>query len=132
VPDIWIKTIRQTSKLGTGRISRYGVEYWEKDTCFYIYAVMIDRKRVDSFMTKALAEKKVRQLTTSEYVMRIGPIQKDILTYLKRCDENGGFIGPTTKASEFAGLDWKQIERALQSLLRRSIIRKEGIRYILN
>jgi hypothetical protein len=64
--------------------------------------------------------------------MRIGPIQKDILTYLKRHDESGGFIGPTTKASEFAGLDWEQVERALQGLLRRSIIRKEGIRYILN
>jgi hypothetical protein len=64
--------------------------------------------------------------------MRIGPIQKDILTYLKRYGKNGGFIGTTTKASEFAGLDWKQVERALQGLLRRSIIRKEGIRYILN
>jgi hypothetical protein len=63
--------------------------------------------------------------------MRIGYIQKDIIAYLQRCGENGGFIGCTTKASEFAGLDWEQVERALQGLLRRSIIRKEGIRYIL-
>jgi hypothetical protein len=66
MPDIWIKTIRQTSKLGMERISRYGVEYREKDTCFYIYAVMVGNKRVDSFMTKARAEKKVRQLIATK------------------------------------------------------------------
>jgi hypothetical protein len=59
MPDIWIKTIKQTSKF------EYR-ETRETDTCFYIYAVMVGNKRVDSFMTKARAEKKVRQLTTSE------------------------------------------------------------------
>lgn len=64
--------------------------------------------------------------------MKLGPIQKLILTFLSRCDrEKGAFIG-STKAEELAGLDLEQVERALAGLLRRNIIKREGIRYIMN
>lgn len=64
--------------------------------------------------------------------MRLGPIQQSIVTFLKRCGPNGGCIGVTTRAPEFAGLDLEQVERALQALIRRKIVRRESIRYILN
>ena len=63
--------------------------------------------------------------------MRVGKIQKDVLTYLARCGESGGVICTTTKAPEFHGYDLEQVERAISGLLRRNIIRREGIRYIL-
>lgn len=63
--------------------------------------------------------------------MRLGSIQQSIMTYLNRCGPNGGFIGSTTKAPEFGGLDLEQVERSLSSLLRRGVIRKEGIRYVV-
>ena len=66
--------------------------------------------------------------------MKFGKIQIDIITYLQRCDPvKGGYIGSTCKAKEFRGLDWEQVEQALNRLLKRKIIRKEGPlpRYIL-
>lgn len=63
--------------------------------------------------------------------MRLGHIQKNILSYLRSCPVTGGCICSTTKAVEFRGYDYEQVERALNSLLKRNIIRKEGIRYIL-
>lgn len=63
--------------------------------------------------------------------MKLGSIQKDIVRFLDRCGSVGGYIGSTCKAEELRGLDWEQVERSLQGLLRRNIIRKEGIRYIL-
>jgi hypothetical protein len=63
--------------------------------------------------------------------MRLGSIQQLVVAFLTRCGENGGFIGTTTKAEEFRGLDFEQVERAVAGLLRRGIVRKEGIRTIL-
>ena len=62
--------------------------------------------------------------------VRLGSIQRRIMSYLNRCGPSGGFIGATTKAIEFRGLDLEQIERSLACLLKRGIIRKDGIRYI--
>lgn len=62
--------------------------------------------------------------------MRIGKIQQDVLLYLARCGEKGGYIGQGTKAQEFQGLTLEQVERAIAGLLRRKIIKREGIRYI--
>jgi hypothetical protein len=63
--------------------------------------------------------------------MRLGSIQKDIVVYLSRCGVNGGYIGIGCKAEEFRGYDWEQVEAALERLLHRRLIRREGIRYIL-
>jgi hypothetical protein len=65
------------------------------------------------------------------WMKRIGYIQRDIVAYLSRCGEGGGHIGPTTKAEEFNGLDLEQVKRSLDGLLRRGIVRREGIRYLL-
>ena len=59
--------------------------------------------------------------------MRLGSIQRDVVAYLARCGETGGFVGSTTKAAELRGYDLEQVERAL----RRGIVRREGIRHIL-
>lgn len=64
--------------------------------------------------------------------MRLGSIQQSIMTYLRRMPPTGGFIGSTCKAEEFRGLDLEQVERALAGLVKRRIIRKESIRYIIN
>lgn len=63
--------------------------------------------------------------------MRLGKIQRGIVSYLSRCPETGGVICSTTKAEEFQGLDLEQVERAIEGLLRRGIIRRKGILYIL-
>ncbi len=63
--------------------------------------------------------------------MRLGSIQKDIVAYLNRCGPEGGYIGTTCRAEEFHGYYWEQVERSINALMRRRIIRKEGIRYIL-
>ena len=63
--------------------------------------------------------------------MRLGSVQRDVVAYLSRCGEIGGFVGSTTKASELRGYDLEQVERALAGLLRRGIVRREGIRHIL-
>lgn len=63
--------------------------------------------------------------------MRIGAIQRRILFFLARCDrEVGGYIGSTTKAEEFGGLDLPEVERALNALIKRDLVRKVGIRHI--
>lgn len=61
----------------------------------------------------------------------VGSIQRSVLNYLARCGDVGGAICSTTKAAEFRGLDLDQVERAISGLLRRGMIRREGIRYIL-
>ena len=48
------------------------------------------------------------------------------MSYLKRCGPNGGYIGCTTKAEEFRGLDLEQVQRALKGLISRGIVRQEG------
>lgn len=63
--------------------------------------------------------------------MRIGSVQRNILMFLYRCPETGAFIGATTACDELAGYDLSQVERALAALIRRDLIYKEGIRYIL-
>ena len=63
--------------------------------------------------------------------MRLGKIQQDIVSYLSHCGEHGGVICSTTKASEFRGLDLEQVQRSIEALLRRGIIRREGIRYLI-
>ena len=63
--------------------------------------------------------------------MRLGKIQRDIVAYLSRCPATGGVICSTTKAEEFRGYELEQVERALAGLLRRRIIRRESIRYVL-
>lgn len=63
--------------------------------------------------------------------MRLGSIQRSIVAYLSRCGEGGGVICSTTKAEELRGLDLEQVERALAGLLRRGIIRRERICYVL-
>jgi hypothetical protein len=63
--------------------------------------------------------------------MRLGKIQQDVVSFLARCGEGGGVICSTTRAAEFRGYDLNQVERAISGLLRRSIIRREGIKYIL-
>lgn len=63
--------------------------------------------------------------------MRLGHIQRNIVAFLSRCGEGGAFIGSTTKAQELRGYDLAQVERALTSLIRRRIVRKEGIRTVL-
>lgn len=63
--------------------------------------------------------------------MRLGSIQRLIVGYLARCGEIGGYIGSTTKAPELQGYDLEQVERAVEGLLRRGIVRREGIRHIL-
>ena len=63
--------------------------------------------------------------------MRVGTIQRDILFFLARCDKDiGGFIGSTTKAEELRGYDLPQVERALAALVKRGLVRREGIRSI--
>lgn len=62
--------------------------------------------------------------------MRLGTVQRNIMAFLSRCGESGAFIGSTTKAEELRGYDLEQVERALTGLLRRRIIRREGIRYL--
>lgn len=63
--------------------------------------------------------------------MRLGSIQRAVVAYLSRCPPTGGVICSTTKAEEFRGYDLNQVERAIDGLLRRSIIRREGICYVL-
>lgn len=65
--------------------------------------------------------------------MRLGKIQRDIIAYLERCEpEIGGVICSTTRAPEFRGLDLAQVERALEALIRRNIVRRDGpIRLLL-
>jgi hypothetical protein len=63
--------------------------------------------------------------------MRLGSIQRDIVAYLSRCPPIGGCICSTTKATEFRGYELEQVERALAGLMRRGIVRRERIRYIL-
>ena len=63
--------------------------------------------------------------------MRLGAIQRLVVSYLSRCPPTGGAISSTTKAEEFRGLDLIQVERAIAGLTRRGIIRREGIRYLL-
>jgi len=63
--------------------------------------------------------------------MRLGSTQRNVVAFLTRCGETGAFIGSTTKAIELRGYDLKQVERAVAGLLRRGIIRREGIRHIL-
>jgi hypothetical protein len=62
--------------------------------------------------------------------MRLGRIQSKVVGYLASRD-GSGVICSTTKAEEFAGLDLAQVNRAISGLLRRRIIKREGIRYIL-
>lgn len=62
---------------------------------------------------------------------RLGPRQRDIVEYLRRGPVTGSVICSTTKAPEFGGLDLEQVERSLAGLIRRGIVRREGIRYIL-
>lgn len=64
--------------------------------------------------------------------MRLGQIQRDIVDYLTRCGADGGYIGPLTKDDEFRGYDFEQVERSLAALMRRGVIRREGIRYVLS
>ncbi len=59
-------------------------------------------------------------------------MQRDVMTYLSRCGSFGGPVCSTTKAPELRGYDLEQVERALAGLLRRKIIRRESIRYIVN
>jgi hypothetical protein len=63
--------------------------------------------------------------------MRLGKVQRDIVAFLSRCSASGAAICSTTKAEEFRGYDLEQVERALAGLMRRGIVRREGIRYIL-
>lgn len=63
--------------------------------------------------------------------MRFGSIQKNILMFLYEAGEKGAFIGSTTKAKEFRGYNLNQVMSSLQKLIKRGIIYKEGIRYIL-
>lgn len=63
--------------------------------------------------------------------MRLGSVQRDVVAFLARCGETGGFVGSTTQAAELRGYDLEQVERALAGLLRRGIVRREGIRHIL-
>lgn len=58
--------------------------------------------------------------------MRLGPIQRNILMFLYRCPETGGFIGSTTACSELAGYDLPQVKKALAALVRRELVRQEG------
>lgn len=63
--------------------------------------------------------------------IRLGRVQRDIVAFLSQCGEGGGFIGSTTRAKELRGYGLEQVERATASLLRRGIVRREGIRTIL-
>jgi hypothetical protein len=63
--------------------------------------------------------------------VRLGSIQRDIMRLVERSDpEIGVFLGSTCKAEELRGLDWQQVDRAAQALVRRGILRREGIRFI--
>lgn len=64
-------------------------------------------------------------------MMRLGRIQQDVITVLRQAGSDGRFIGAGTKAVELRGYDLEQVERALDGLYRRGIIRREGIRTIL-
>ena len=70
-------------------------------------------------------------LNASRFSPRLGKIQRNIVIFLAECGEEGGFIGSTARAAELRGYDLKQVERAVAGLVRRSIVRREGIRYIL-
>lgn len=63
--------------------------------------------------------------------MKLGVIQKDILTYLERCKNGIGVICSITKAEEFRGYDLEQVERSINRLIDRGIIKHEGIYYKL-
>jgi hypothetical protein len=62
----------------------------------------------------------------------LGSIQRDVVAYLTRCGEDGGAICCNTTAEDFRGYDWEQVERAVTALIRRRIVRRDGIRYIVN
>lgn len=64
--------------------------------------------------------------------MRLGGVQRDVMLYLSRCPPQGAPICSTTKAAEFRGYDLEQVEQAIARLMRRNIIRKDGIRYVVN
>lgn len=59
---------------------------------------------------------------------RLGPIQRDIVAYLRRCGGRA-YIGPTTRAPEFLGYDLEQVEAALDRLIARRIVRYERLQY---
>lgn len=61
----------------------------------------------------------------------MGPIQRDIVAYLRRCGTGGGAICCLTRAQEFRGYCLEQVEEALERLLRRRLIKRVGIRYVL-
>lgn len=63
--------------------------------------------------------------------MHIGSVQRNILMFLYRCGETGAFIGSTTRAEELRGYDLSQVERALEALIGRGLVRREGIRCII-
>lgn len=58
--------------------------------------------------------------------MKLGRIQSDLVAYLNRRGEVGAFIGPTTACDELAGYDLSQVERALDGLLRRGVVKQVG------
>lgn len=63
--------------------------------------------------------------------MRLGPNQRKVISYLAACGTKGGAIWAGMVAREFRGLDYEQVDRAAAALLRRGVIRRDGIRYIL-
>lgn len=62
---------------------------------------------------------------------RLGSIQRGVVQYLARCPKTGGMICSTTRAEEFRGLDLEQVERAIAALIRRGIVAKVGMLYVL-
>lgn len=63
--------------------------------------------------------------------MKLGAIQRSVVSFLSRAPKHRAVICSTTKAAEFRGLDLEQVERALQGLIKRGIIQKKGILYRL-
>ena len=58
--------------------------------------------------------------------MRLGKIQQIIVDHLAQCSDVGGYFGASTKCSGLWGYDLAQVQRALEGLIRRGIVRKEG------
>lgn len=64
--------------------------------------------------------------------MRLGSIQKNIVDVIKQNGTKGAYIGFGCRDKKLRGYDLEQVELAINRLLKRGIIRREGIRFILN
>jgi hypothetical protein len=63
---------------------------------------------------------------------KLGKVQRAILNHIANSGGDGAYIGRSARAPEgLEGYNLKELERPLAALVRKGIIRREGIRYVL-